>query len=379
MTTNPNGESSFGFPPPLLLAYLPFVIIYFVEAENQERQYYGAQFPGDELHFVAHGEEVQSHAEAVSVFISTRVDCAFLDRLPALRLIATRSRAVDHVDLAACQQRGITVCHVAEYGENTVAEHTFALMLALTRRLRELMIFAQTKAKFSYEEARAMELCGKTLGIVGMGRVGRRVSRLAQAFLMNVVAFEPAGMPPEIAEKGGFRWLHLNELLGVADIVSLHVNLSPWTHHMMNAETFALCKRGALIINTARGRLIETDALRAALDSGQIGGAGLDVLEEERVMRQPASAVMTDQILQHLHSDSEQVPTRRNLHDLDRIMQSHALLARPNVVFTPHVAFNSVEAVEKIVLETVRNIRAFADGAPVNVVTGNIPVSFSMA
>jgi D-lactate dehydrogenase len=186
-------------------------------------------------------------------------------------------------------------------------------------------------------------------------------------------------MPPEAAEKGGFRWLPLKELLGVSDIVSLHVNLSPWTHHMLNAETFALCKRGALIINTARGRLIRTDALRAALESGQIGGAGLDVLEEERVMRQPASTVMTDQILQHLHSDSEQVPTRRNLHDLDRIMQSDALLARPNVVFTPHVAFNSIEAVEKIALETVRNVRAFIDGAPVNVVTGTVPVSFSMA
>jgi D-lactate dehydrogenase len=355
------------------------VIIYFVETESEERQFYGEQFAGEELHFVAKGEEVQSHAEAVCVFISTRVDREFLERLPALRLIATRSRAVDHLDLAACQARGVTVCHVAEYSENTVAEHTFALMLALTRRLRELMIFAETKRKFSYEEARAIDLCGKTLGIVGMGRVGRRVSTLAQAFLMDVVAFEPAGMPPEMAEKGGFRWMQLKELLAASDIVSLHVNLSPWTHHMLNAETFALCKPGALIINTARGRLIETDALRAALDSGQIGGAGLDVLEEERVMRQPASTVMTEQILQHLHSDSEQVPTHRNLHDLDRIMQSHALLARPNVVFTPHVAFNSAEAVEKIVLETVRNIRAFLDGAPVNVVTRTVPVSFSMA
>ncbi|HEV7403429.1 MAG TPA: NAD(P)-dependent oxidoreductase [Chthoniobacteraceae bacterium] len=355
------------------------MIIYFVETESEERQYYGEQFPEDELYFVAKGEEVQSHAEVVSLFIGTRVDRAFLERLPSLRLIATRSRAVDHLDLAACQERGVTVCHVADYSENTVAEHTFALMLALTRRLRELMIFAQTKKKFSYEDARATDLCGKTLGIIGMGRVGRRVCTLAQAFLMNVVAFEPAGMPPAAAEKGGWRWLPLKELLGVSDIVSLHVNLSPWTHHMLNAETFALCKWGALIINTARGRLIETDALRAALDSGQIRGAGLDVLEEERVMRQPASTVMTEQILQHLHSDSEQVPTHRNLHDLDRIMQSDALLARPNVVFTPHVAFNSTEAVEKIALETVRNVQAFVKGAPVNVVTGTVPVSFSMA
>jgi D-lactate dehydrogenase len=355
------------------------VIIYFVETESEERRYYGEQFPNDAVHFVGKGEEIESDAEAVSIFITTRVDRAFLERLPALRLITTRSRAVDHLDLTACQTRGVTVCHVADYSENTVAEHTFALMLALSRRLRELMIFAQTKQKFSYEDARAMDLCDKTLGIVGMGRVGRRVCTLAQAFLMKVVAFEPAGMPPEAAEQGGFRWLSFKELLGVSDIVSLHVNLSPWTHHMLNADAFARCKRGALIINTARGRLIETDALRAALESGQIGGAGLDVLEEERVMRQPASTVMTEQILQHLHSDSEQVPTRRNLHDLDRIMQSDALLARPNVVFTPHVAFNSIEAVEKIALETVRNVQAFAGGAPVNVVTGNVPGSFSIA
>ena len=344
------------------------MIIYFVETERSERGYFAGEFPGHDVRFVAKAEQVEPDAEAVSVFINSHLDRAMLERLPALRCVTTRSRSADHIDLEACRERGIAICNVPDYGECTVAEHTFALLLSLSRRLRELMLFAQNKQKFSYEDARAFDLRGKTLGIIGMGRIGRRVCSLARAFFMDVVAFDPLGMPPEAAEAGGFQWLSLEELLGTSDIVSLHVNLSPWTHHMLNEKTFALFKRGALLINTARGRLVDTEALRAALESGQVGGAGLDVLEDERVMRQPASAVMTEHILEHLHADSDPAPTRGNLLELERIMKSDALLARSNVVFTPHVAFNSIETVEKIAQETVRNLRAFIDGTPCNVV-----------
>jgi D-lactate dehydrogenase len=276
---------------------------------------------------------------------------------------------VDHIDTAACARKGITVSHVPDYGEIPVAEHTFALLLALSRRLREFMVLAGSAHRFTYAGARAFDLRGKTLGIIGMGKIGARVCTLARAFEMNVIAFDPCEIPPNLPEQLGFKIVSFEELLAGSDIISLHVNLSPVTHHLLNRETLAKCREGALIINTARGRLIDTPALQEALESGQIGGAGLDVLEEESVMRQPASAVISDQILEHLRSDvePERVQHSSRLRDLEALVGSEALLGRPNVVFTPHVAFNSVEAIDRILQETARNIRAFLAGAPVNV------------
>lgn len=346
------------------------MIVYFVETEQEERAYFAGELAGDEVHFVEKGDEVGGEAEVVSIFIGTHVDHAFLERLPQLRMLSTRSRALDHIDLEACRTRGVIVCHVPQYGETTVAEHTFALILALSRRLREMMVFARQPDVFSYEGARAFDLKGKTLGLVGMGRIGQRVCELAHAFQMEVAAFDPVAMLPERAESGGFTWMELEPLLGASHIVSLHVNLSPWTHHMINRERLALCRRGALLINTARGRLVDTEALREAMESGQIGGAGLDVLEEESVLRQPASTVISAQILEHLRADTDPVEVRHRgrLKNLQSIMSSQKLLERSNVVFTPHVAFNSIETVEQIAQETVRTIRAFGAGQLVNAV-----------
>jgi D-lactate dehydrogenase len=341
------------------------MILYFTETESSEQEYLAAQFPEHEVRFVPKIEDVADDAEIVSGFIYSPVGPEFLDTHPALRLVTTRSTGADHLDVAACRARGVAVCHVPFYGDTTVAEHTFALILALSRRLRETML-TPTRGQFSYERVRGFDLAGKTLGIVGAGHIGRHVAALARAFQMEVLAFDLVTSEPE----AGMKFVSLDELLTHSRVISLHAPLTDQTRHLLDRAALAKCQRGVLIINTARGGLIDTAALREALDSGQVGGAGLDVLEDERVMRAPASRIIAGEIVEKLQGDMN----TREAHDAERlaalqeVMLGDAILSRPNVVFTPHVAFNSVEAVERLLATTVGNIRSFLAGRPVNVV-----------
>jgi D-lactate dehydrogenase len=333
------------------------VIIYIVDAEPAEERFFMANLADQDVRCVRGTEEVNEDAEIVSVFIGHKVDAAFVSAHPHLRLVATRSSSLEHIDVAACRDRGIAVSHVPNYGENTVAEHTFALILALARRLREV-IALKTQGRFSYEATRGIELSGKTLGIIGMGHIGQRVVVLANAFEMRVVAHDVEA-PPDLAQTLGFEFVSLDELLGRSDIVSLHTNLSSSTYHILNQKTLAQCRPGVLIINTARGALIETQALREALDSGQVGGAGLDVLQDERVLRDTPAHIIGADIVKHLRSDSRAHEERDadRVRELQELMLGDALLERRNVIFTPHVAFNTVEAIERICWSTLEKIQ----------------------
>jgi D-lactate dehydrogenase len=346
------------------------VTIHFVECEQEDREFFAAELAGHDLRFHAELAEVPEDAEVLSVFINSSVDADFLAAHPRLRYVATRSGATDHLNLSVCRQREVRVSNVPEYADHTVAEHTFALLLAVTRRLREIMAQPQKQGRFSYQGARAMDLHGKTLGIVGLGHMGRRVAELAQAFYMRVIAYDPLEMPPERARAVGAEWVPFDRLLAESDVISLHVRLSPWTYHLFDRAAFAKCRPGVILINTSRGRLIETQALSEALESGQVGGAGLDVLEQEQVLRQPASSIISDQIVKKLQSDTpaQHAQPDGRLRHLQELMKSEGLLTRPNVVFTPHVAFNSVEAVERLNAGTLENLRAWLRGAPINLV-----------
>nr|MDQ3623982.1 hydroxyacid dehydrogenase [Verrucomicrobiota bacterium] len=312
---------------------------------------------------------VGQEATVVSTFINSTLTEAFLATHPRLQLITTRSTSIDHIDVAACRGRGVTVSHVPYYGETAVTEHTFALILALSRRLRELMALAHSKERFSYQATRGFDLCGKTLGVLGAGEIGQRVIALARAFQMRVIASD-IETSPELEQALGFEFLPLEELLARSDILSLHLPLSPLTYHILDRAAFAKCKRGVIVVNTARGGLIDTAALCEALDSGQVGGAGLDVLEDERVLRDSAATIISADIVRHLQSDA----LAREARDADRVgevrdlMLGDSVVARPNVVFTPHVAFNSVEAVLRRNYVTVENVRASLAGKPINVV-----------
>jgi D-lactate dehydrogenase len=285
-----------------------------------------------------------------------------------VRLVATRSTTWDHIDLPACAQRGVTVCGVSTYGDHTVPEHAFALLLALARRLREAMD-ANRNGDFSYAAMRGTELRGKTLGIIGAGRVGRAMAPIAHGFGMEVIAFDPE-LKPGAAEPAGYRRVDLPELLRRSHVISLHARLTPETYHLLDRTHFAQCRRGVLIINTARGRLIDTAALVEALDEGIVAGVGFDVLGEESIFHRRATAIISNHIVERLRGhpdDGRSAEMKMESEPVSKLLLLEDLLSRPNVVFTPHTAFNTVEAVERINRATVENIRAFLAGTPTNV------------
>jgi D-lactate dehydrogenase len=291
-------------------------------------------------------------AGIVSVFIYSALTRSLLGRLPRLKLIATRSTGFDHIDLAACRRRRIAVSNVPSYGENTVAEHTFALILALSRNIHKAYV-KTIKGDFSLEGLQGFDLKGKTLGVIGAGHIGLHVIKMAKGFGMEVLVHD-ARKNPFLSEVLDYQYVPLDTLLRRSDIVSLHVPYMPSTHHLMNRETFQLMKRGALLINTARGGLVDTGALVAALDSGRVAGAGLDVLEGEELVKEERQLLSKD------------FPKEK----LATALRNNILLHRENVVITPHIAFDSREALQRILDTTASNIAGFLSGSPVNVVSG---------
>ncbi|MEK9152808.1 MAG: NAD(P)-dependent oxidoreductase [Patescibacteria group bacterium] len=330
--------------------------IAFFEIEDREKGYLTKALAGHELSFFdgtldAASAARAAEAEAVSVFIYSRVDSEALTKMPKVKLVTTRSMGFDHIDLKACKAKGIVVARVPAYGERTVAEHAFALILALSRKI--FLAYERTeKGIFDYHGLQGFDLFGKTIGIVGGGKIGMNVARIARGFDMKIVVSDPFPKP-ELAKEVGFEYAPFEELLGRADVVTMHAPYMPVTHHMINEKTIRLMKRGAILVNTARGALIDTKALLTALQEGILSGAGLDVLEEECFVKEEAELMTKD------------FP---NKCDLGTIVRNHMLIARNDVVITPHIAFNSREAVERILATTVENISGFAAGKPINAV-----------
>lgn len=336
--------------------------ISFVETERSEEDFFAGELPEHDLEFADGSGEVSEDAEIVSVFIYSKIDTAFLDAHPLVRLISTRSTTLDHIDGDACRRRGVAVRSIRIYGDHTVAEHTFALLLGLSRRLRDVME-GHRKGGLSLEALRGFELRGKTLGIIGAGRIGRQVIPIARAFGMPVFVHDPYLGATE--RELGVPNVNLGELLSRSDVVSIHAALTPETYHLLNAETIKKCRRGVIILNTARGALIDSSALSEALESGHVAGAGLDVLEAEGVMRQQAADIVAAEIVERLHSPFAPQESRdpAHLRHFCELMHGESLLKRRNVVFTPHIGFNSVEAINRINHETVAHIREFAGGS----------------
>ncbi len=327
----------------------------FLEVKDWERQYLQARLPGNEFFFSAEklGAEVLPRlrdAQVLSPFIYSQVSADALAALSALRLVATRSTGYDHVDLAAAAARDVTVANVPAYGENTVAEHTFALVLSLSRKIHQSYTRVM-RGDYSLEGLTGFDLKDKTLGVVGAGKIGLHVIKIGRGFGMRVLAYDP--LPnPFLAELLGYRYAPLEELLASSDILTLHLAYSPAVHHFMDRDKFARMKPGALFLNTARGRLVDTDALLEALESRRLAGAGLDVVEGEELIQEERQLLYQQQSLEKLQA----------------VVRTHVLFRRDNVIFTPHNAFNSQEALERILDTTVENILGFAQGRPTNVV-----------
>jgi len=349
--------------------------IAFSETGPDEEKFFEKELREHRIEFCEYAADCAPDTEVLSIFINSKIDAGFLAEHPALKLIATRSTTLDHIQLDACAQYGVTVCCVGSYGDYTVPEHVFALMLAICRKLRQAMEVAAGR-RFSYEDLRGFELHGKTLGVVGTGRIGRQVLRLAKAFGMETIGSD-SHPDPAAAEELGFRYVGFPRLLRMADFISINVPLNPSTYHLFDREAFAKCKRGMVLINTARGAIINSEALIEALDAGIVMGAGLDVLEDERVMRKKAANILTEQIVERLHDafmplepmDTDTV----RITEVRRLMHNSTLMNHPNVIGTPHIAFNSHEALERINRCTVENINDHLAGTPRNVVTNGIP------
>jgi D-lactate dehydrogenase len=285
-------------------------------------------------------------SEVLSGFIYSKMDAKFLKQFPKLKFIATRSTGYDHIDLNYCAKHKIIVSSVPFYGENTVAEHSFALILSIARRLVDYHRITDHN-QYSNEHFKGFDLRGKTLGVIGSGSIGKNTIRIARGFGMKVLAYD-INQDTFLSETLAYQYVDLKTLLGQSDVIAINVPYNKFTHHLINLQNIKQIKKGALLINIARGAVIETEALLMALEKNIISGAGLDVLEEENMI-----------IKEHPHltaNDKKNPVYQMNI----------AIINKPNVIFTPHIAFNTKEAVDRITKTTVENIANFIKGTVIN-------------
>ncbi|MDI6717654.1 MAG: hydroxyacid dehydrogenase [Patescibacteria group bacterium] len=281
--------------------------------------------------------------DAISVFVGSKIDKEVINAFPNLKLITTRSTGFDHIDLNYANEKGIKTGYVPGYGDNTVAEFAFGLILNLSRKIFDSYDRIKETGKFSCEGLRGFDLKGKTIGVAGTGRIGRHAIKIAKGFDMNVIAFDAA--PNEnLTKELGFKYVSFEELLGQSDVITLHLPYLPSTHYLINKENTGKIKKGAILINTSRGPIIETEALVRALSEGILGGAGLDVLEEERIIQDEKAII--------LYGHPEE-------HNLKTVLENHILIDMPNVIITPHNAFNTTEALQRILDADIDNIELY--------------------
>jgi D-lactate dehydrogenase len=330
--------------------------IAFFEVEGWEKKYLESKLAGHELkffttHLTKDNAKDVADFEVISVFLMSHLTPEVLDQLPKLRLVTTRSTGFDHIDCPTCYNRKITVSNVPHYGTHTVAEHAFALILALSRKIVASVERTQ-KGDFDHRELTGFDLFGKTLGIVGLGDIGMSVLNIAKGFGMKVAAY--AHHPDEaLARKLGISFLSIPELFKVSDVVTLHVPYMKETHHLVNIKNIKKFKKGSVLINTARGGLVETEAIIYGLEKGILGGFGSDVLEEEDIIKEERQ-ILSENFL--------------NATNIKTLYLDHVLMGQENVVLTPHNAFNSVEALHMILDITIDNILQFEKNNPQNTV-----------
>lgn len=290
-----------------------------------------------------------SDAAIASVSVTSDVDERVFEKMPDLEYIAARSRTYGHIDIKAAKGHHVLVSTVKTSDETSVAEYTIMLMLALARRLREGVRQVQ-EGVLEYPDTTGFDIAGKTLGIVGCGRIGHRVAALANGLGMDILGYDPSPDESDLITYTDFR-----QVLDESDVLSLHAPPGTDTHHMMNADTLAQMKKGAVLLNTADGSLIDTQALIDALFSGQVGAAGLDVLEGEQLLR-------FEEEISLLHPDAQ-------TQDLLHTTEHDVLLRTPNVIVTPHIAFNSRDTLQRIRHSTADNIKQYLRHEPRNLVT----------
>lgn len=276
--------------------------------------------------------------DIISIFVHCKADRGIIDSLPNVKLITTRSTGFDHIDISYAKSKNILVSNVPSYGSHTVAEFTFGLILSLTRKIYQSSQRIKESLNMDYKDLLGLDLNDKTLGVLGTGKIGANVIKIAQGFNMKVLAFDILENK-QLEETLNFKYLPLDQVLKNSDLVTIHTPATPQTHHLINNENIRQIKEGALLINTSRGAVIDTEALFDALVSNHLAGAALDVLEEEN-----------------------------ELSELNPSSKPRLLINLPQVLYTPHMAHYSKEAEENILKTTLENIQVFLANKPQNLV-----------
>jgi D-lactate dehydrogenase len=276
---------------------------------------------------------------AVSVFVNDIVNATALEHLAGggTRLVVTRSTGFNHIDVQAAGRLGMKVVRVTDYSPNSVAEFAVGLLLALNRRIPRA--YNRTReGNFSLDGLMGFDLAGKMVAVIGTGKIGRIFARIMAGFGCNLIGYD-MHRSPEFEAIGG-RYVDADGIED-ADVISLHCPLTPQTHHIVNARTLERVKRGALLINTSRGGLVDTEAALEALKSGQLGGIAIDVYEQEADLffRDLSSTVIPDDVIQRL-------------------------VSMPNVILTGHQAFFTREALTTILDTTLSSVADFDAGRP---------------
>jgi D-lactate dehydrogenase len=323
----------------------------FVGLTPEEEKYFRSNLSGDdfELLFYPDTKGLDRELQVLSVFASTPVDENLLQGLPLLKLIACRSTGYDNIDAEAVKKRQVTVTNTPGYGSSSVAEYTLALILTLSRKLPAIL-HESLAAEPNRAAERGFDLYGKTIGIIGLGNIGKGVAQIAYGLGMRILAYD-INQDEKLAS-----WLKieytqdLDQLLSESDIVTLHIPYTPENHHFIDIEKLGRMKKSALIINTARGDLIDTVALVKTLRNGDITGAALDVIEDEYLL-DPDDLI--DLAATQDHAARQTIRHALALLALERM---------PNVIITNHNAYNTVEAVQRINQMTATNIAGFYRG-----------------
>lgn len=302
--------------------------IYFLEVEPEDKELILKKFPGANIISKVPSEKDLikqcQDAEVLCVFIYSQITRKVIESLPNLKLIITRSVGYDHIDLVAAKKKRVKVCNVPDYGSHVIAEHVFALLLSGLRHVEEGDNRVERTKKFNYSGLRGMALKGKTLGVVGTGKIGKNVARIASlGFLMNVVASDPFP-DKKAAKENNFKYTNLKNLLKKSDIISLHCPLMASTKHLINKKTISSMKDGVVIVNTSRGDVIKTEDLVKGIKSKKIAYAFLDVLEHE-----------------------------------SNIKSNKELIDFPNVITTPHIAFYADDSMGKMYADSFSIIQSF--------------------
>lgn len=299
-------------------------------------------------------DNVDPDAEVVSIFVSSNLTGQIMERMPKLQLIAARSTGFDNIDLDYAHEHGITVVNVPTYGENTVAEYAFSLLLAVTRKLVPTITETE-RGTFKSNEHVGIDLQGLTFGVVGLGHIGRHAAKIALGFGMKVIAFD-VYHDDEFAARHQIEYMSFENVLARSDVLTLHAPMTPGNYHLINEHTINLMKHGAILLNTARGELVDNRALIMALQSGRLSGAGLDTVEGEKFLDRHH---LIEAIL-----DNSTAPS-----SYEHATENYALLHMPNVVVTEHTAFNTAQAIKRINDTAVENIIDFWFGKTPNIVT----------